>query len=128
MGAVYCAAVLGAAAVANAYHWPSRVAERYAQAQGMTVPEGGLIIAHGFAVPVLMAVAVGIVMTFIATRTRFGRYVFAIGGNPEAAELAGVNTRWVIMKVFILMGVLAAIAAAISTARLNRGDQRPGHA
>ncbi len=58
-------------------------------------------------------------MTFIATRRRFGRYVYAYGGNPDAAELAGINTRWPIMKTFILMGVLCAIAAAISSARLN---------
>ena len=41
----------------------------------------------------LIALGIGLVMTFIATRTRFGRYVYAIGGNPEAAELAGVNTK-----------------------------------
>lgn len=126
MALVYCGAVIATAAVANAYHWPTRVAQRYAEAEGIPIPDGGLIISHGFAVPVLMAVAVGIVMTFIATRTRFGRYVFAIGGNPEAAELAGVNTRWVIMKVFILMGILAAIAAAISTARLNAATNAQG--
>ena len=62
---------------------------------------------------------VTIVMTFIATRRRFGRYVYAYGGNPDAAELAGINTRWTIMKTFILMGVLCAIAGAISAARLN---------
>ena len=58
-------------------------------------PEGaeGLYFAHGFAYPMLIALAVGAVMTFVATRMRFGRYVYAIGGNPEAAELAGVNTR-----------------------------------
>jgi D-xylose transport system permease protein len=75
---------------------------------------------------VLIAVAVGIVMTFIATRTRFGRYVFAIGGNPEAAELAGINTRWVIMKIFMLMGLLAAIGASISSARLNAATNSLG--
>ena len=74
----------------------------------------------------LIALAVGIVMTFIATRTRFGRYVFAIGGNPEAAELAGINTRWVTVKVFMLMGVLAAISAAISSARLNAATNALG--
>jgi D-xylose transport system permease protein len=58
-------------------------------------------------------------MTFLATRRRFGRYVYAYGGNPEAAVLAGVNTRWLIMKAYILMGVLCAIAAAIGAARLN---------
>jgi D-xylose transport system permease protein len=58
-------------------------------------------------------------MTFVATRRRFGRYVYAYGGNPEAAELAGINTRWTIMKVYILMGFLCGIAAAIAAARLN---------
>ena len=50
------------------------------------MPDGGLFIAHGIAIPVLMAIAVGVVMTFITRRTRFGRYVFAIGGNPEARQ------------------------------------------
>ena len=126
VGGVFCVAVLAASAVANAYEWPSRIAQRYAEANGIPVPDGGLEIAHGFAVPVLIALVVGVVMTFVATRTRFGRYVFAIGGNPEAAELAGVNTRRVIMKVFIIMGVLAAIAAAISTARLNAATNAQG--
>ena len=92
----------------------------------ITIPEGGLFIAHGIAIPVLMAVAVGIVMTFITTRTRFGRYVFAIGGNPEAANLAGIKTRWITMKVFMIMGVLAAISAAISSARLNSATNSLG--
>src|SRR6185312_11113673 len=92
----------------------------------ITVPDGGLFIAHGIAIPVLIAVAAGAVMTFLATRTRFGRYVFAIGGNPEAAELAGINTRWVTMKIFMLMGFLAAIGAAISTARLNAATNAQG--
>ena len=122
----YCGGVLGAAALANAYHWPSRVAERYAEAQGIAIPEGGLLISHGFAVPVLIAISMGLIMTFVASRTRFGRYVFAIGGNPEAATLAGINTRRVIMQVFIIMGVLAAIAAAISTARLNAATNAQG--
>ncbi len=60
-------------------------------------------------------------MTFLATRRRFGRNVFAYGGNPDAAELAGINTRWTIMKTFILMGILCAISAAIASARLNGG-------
>ena len=45
--------------------------------------------------------------------------MYAYGGNPDAAELAGINTRWLIMRTYILMGVLCAIAAAISAARLN---------
>jgi D-xylose transport system permease protein len=67
-------------------------------------------------------------MTFIATRTRFGRSVYAIGGNPEAAELAGINTRRTILLVFALMGVLVAVGAVIQTARLNAATSALGTA
>ncbi|CCV11122.1 sugar ABC transporter permease [Mesorhizobium sp. STM 4661] len=126
LGVVACAAILGAVWIANSYPWPIGIVRQYAQQNGITVPEGGLFIAHGIAIPVLMAIATGIVMTFITRRTRFGRYVFAIGGNPEAAELAGINTRWVTMKVFMIMGVLAAISAAIASARLNASTNALG--
>ena len=121
-----CGIAIGAVWVANAYPWPVRIAQNYAEANGIPVPEGGLFIPHGIAIPVLIALGVGVVMTFISTRTRFGRYVFAMGGNPEAAELAGINTRWVTVKIFMLMGALCAIAAAISSARLNAATNAMG--
>ncbi len=126
LGTVTCAVILGAVWVANSYPWPVGIVRRYAQANNITIPEGGLFIAHGIAIPVLIAVAAGIAMTFVTNRTRFGRYVFAIGGNPEAAELAGINTRWVTMKIFMLMGALAAVGAMISTARLNAATNAQG--
>jgi D-xylose transport system permease protein len=101
--------VLGAVGYLNLYYLPERVAAE----------RGGGDIPFGLANPVLILIGVTLVITFIATRLRFGRYVFAIGGNPEAAELGGIKTRWVIMKSFILMGILVAIAAAVQTARLN---------
>jgi D-xylose transport system permease protein len=119
IGAVGCIVVLGAVWVANSYPWPPRLATQYAQERGIIEPEGGLIIPTGIANPVLIALGVAVVMTVLATRRRFGRYVFAIGGNPEAAVLSGVNTRRVIMGTFVIMGVLCAIAAVVSTARLN---------
>jgi D-xylose transport system permease protein len=121
-----CAAVLAVVLVANSYDLPPRVAERIAAARGLVVPPEGLSIAHGLAVPVLIAVGAGIVVTFLARRTRFGRYVFALGGNPEAAELSGVDTRRITVLVFVLMGVLCAVAAAISTARLNAATNAQG--
>ncbi len=125
LGSVSCAIILGAVWVANSYPWPIGIVRRYYQDQGLEVPEGAFI-AHGLAIPVLIAIVVGLVMTFISTRTRFGRYVFAIGGNPEAAELAGINTRWVTMKIFMLMGLLVSISAAVSTARLNAATNAQG--
>ncbi len=121
-----CAAVLAMVMVANAYALPAGIARRLTEAKGGTWPEGGLIIGHGLAVPVLMALGVGVVITFLANRLRFGRYVFAIGGNPEAAQLSGVNTRKVLMLVFGLMGVLVGISACISTARLNAATNAAG--
>lgn len=121
---VGAAVVVAATLVVNAYTLPPALANRYAQAHGIEVPAGG--ISFGYAVPVLIAIGVAIVMTFIAKRTRFGRYVFAIGGNPEAAELAGINTRLVTVAIFALMGFLASVSAAISTARLTSATNAQG--
>src|SRR5690606_16430062 len=126
LAVIGCGATIGAVWVANSYPWPVRIAENYAKAQGIAVPDGGLFIAHGIAIPVLIALGVGVVMAFLTTRTRFGRYVYAMGGNPEAAELAGINTRWVTVKIFMIMGALCAIAAAISSARLNAATNALG--
>jgi D-xylose transport system permease protein len=117
IGAVSSAAVLGLVRVFNAYKWPPALAERHAAATGTTIPPDGL--PAGIPWPILVLIGVAIVMTFVARRRKFGRFVYAIGGNPEATELAGINTRWTIMKTFILMGVLAAISAAVATARLD---------
>ncbi len=119
VGIVISAVTLGGVYIANSYKWPTGLATRYAQEHGITEPPGGLIIDSGIPWPVVIILGVALVMTFLATRRRFGRYVFAIGGNPEAAELGGINTRWTIMKTYILMGLLCAVSAAIASARLN---------
>jgi D-xylose transport system permease protein len=74
----------------------------------------------------VIAIAVGVAITILAKRMRFGRYVYAIGGNPDAAELSGVNTRRIIVLVFALMGALVGVAACISTARLNAATNSAG--
>lgn len=123
---VGCAVTLGIVATVNAYPWPSRIAESYAQEHNIPVPPDGLILGHGFAIPMLIAMAVGVIMTFMATRTRFGRYVYAIGGNPEAAELAGVNTRLITLLMFMTMGILAGVSACITAARLDAASNSLG--
>jgi D-xylose transport system permease protein len=112
-------AVIGVAAVANANYWPKGLAENYAAANGIAIPAGGLLIPSGFPWPILILIGVTIAMTFLANRRKFGRYVYAYGGNPDAAELGGINTRWTIMKLYMLMGLLCGIAAAVASARLN---------
>jgi len=120
LGALGCFAALAAVWVANAYPLPDNVADLYATERGIPIPSGGhLVIPTGVANPVLILIGVALLMTLLANRRKFGRYVYAIGGNPEAAELGGVNVRRTIMLTFTLMGVLTAVSAAIQTARLN---------
>ena len=73
----------------------------------------------GVAYPVVILIGVTLAMTYLSRRRRFGRYVYAYGGNPEAAELGGINTRRTVMLTFVLMGTLCALSAAVQTARLN---------
>jgi D-xylose transport system permease protein len=116
---ISCGLVLGAVWLANSYNWPDALARQYAQAHNIPIPPGGLQIPTGIAYPVLILIGVALLMTYLATRRRFGRYVFAIGGNPDAAELGGINVRWTIVLTYVLMGVLVAVSAAVQTARLN---------
>ncbi|MEO6018212.1 MAG: ABC transporter permease [Polaromonas sp.] len=81
---------------------------------------------QGIPIPVLIWAAVALVLSFIVHRTRFGRYVFAMGGNPEAAALVGIPVRRVTLMLFALIGVLITIAAVISIARLNAGTNSLG--
>jgi len=126
VAALTCGALIGAVLVVDAYPWPKGIVADYAKAHNITVPPDGLDISHGFAIPVLILAGVGIMMTFLLMRTRFGRYVFAIGGNPEAAALSGINTRWMTVKIFALMGMLAGLAAVVASARLNAGTNALG--
>ncbi len=80
----------------------------------------------GVANPVVILIGATLVITYLARRRRFGRYVYAYGGNPEAAELSGINTRRTVMLTFVLMGVLVAVSAAIQTARLNSATTNLG--
>ena len=83
-------------------------------------------IPRGIPVPVLIMICVVVSMSFLSKITRFGRYVFAIGGNLEAAELAGIAVKKITALVFMVMGILCAVAAVITTARLNAGANSMG--
>lgn len=118
LGVAGAAAVVGFVAIANAYKWPpGLIRQKVAADPGFVVPPGG--IESGIPGPILVVLLVTLVVTFIARRLRFGRAVYALGGNPDAAELAGINTRRTVMKTFILVGLLCGIAGAITSARLN---------
>lgn len=81
---------------------------------------------QGIPIPVLIWAAVAIGLSFIVHRTRFGRYVFAMGGNPDAAALVGIPVKRVTLGLFLLLGVLLTVAAVVSIARLNAGTNSLG--
>lgn len=110
--------ILGFIAILNSYQIPTRRLERMFEARGEVMPEG-FTAAYGLPISVLLLIAIAIAMTILAKRTRLGRYIFATGGNPDAAELSGINTRMLTVKVFALMGALCAISAVVASARLT---------
>jgi D-xylose transport system permease protein len=83
-------------------------------------------ISMGIPIPVLILIGVTVVMSAMASKHRFGRHVFAMGGNPESAELAGIDTRRLTVAVFALMGLLCGLASIVITARLNAGASVTG--
>ena len=117
LGGIAIALILGFVATMNSYPLSKGAVKRIFEGRGQEIPDYAVM--HGVAIPVLIVLIVAIVMTVIARRTKFGRYIFATGGNPEAAELSGINTKMLTVKVFSLMGVLTAIAAVIASARLG---------
>ncbi|HET7292965.1 MAG TPA: ribose ABC transporter permease [Vicinamibacteria bacterium] len=76
--------------------------------------------------PALVTAVVCLAAQFVLARTRFGRYVYAIGGNEEAARLSGVAVRFHKTAVYVLSGLASALAATILTARLNSAQPIAG--
>lgn len=118
MSGIIAAAIFGFVAILNAYQVPVRVLQRDFAARGEVMPEG-FTAAYGLPISVLLLAAIAIAMTIIARRTRLGRYIFATGGNPDAAALSGIDTRFLTVKVFAIMGVLCALSAVVASARLS---------
>ncbi len=117
MAGVAAAAIAGFIAILTNYSVPERVVARDPSRYGCEVAEGCTPV-YGLPISVLLLLAIAVAMTIIARRTRFGRYIFATGGNPDAAELSGINTRMLTVKIFALIGVLCAISAVVASSRL----------
>jgi putative multiple sugar transport system permease protein len=79
-------------------------------------------------IPVTLIILAVLILVYgvIMNRSVFGRHIYAIGGNLHAAELSGVKTRNVTFWLFVNMGVLAALAGLIFTARLNLAGPKAG--
>ncbi len=82
--------------------------------------------AGGVPIPVIFLLAVAMAGAFLTANTTFGRYLYAIGGNPDAARLSGINLKRYILVAFCLMGALAGIASILHTARVGSASPDAG--
>jgi inositol transport system permease protein len=85
---------------------------------------GGYIL--GIPMPVIIMIIVGIIMYVLLNHTKFGKYVYAIGGNQRAAVASGINVKKYLVIIYTLASVLAALAGIILAARLNAGQPTAG--
>jgi ribose transport system permease protein len=80
----------------------------------------------GIPIPTIIMIYVYIVAYAILKHTKFGRYVYAVGGNKEAARLAGINVNRTLLSVYIISGVLSAISGILLASRMNSGQPNAG--
>ena len=79
-----------------------------------------------FPIPILVMLVILIICFTLLYKTRYGRYIFAVGGNLTAAYVSGINTKRIICSVYVISGVLSALAGIITTARVTSGVTSTG--
>ena len=77
--------------------------------------------------PVLILIVVLVICFIVLYKTRFGRYVFATGGNPSSARVSGINVKRIICSVYMISGLLAGLAGIILTSRVTSGLAQSGN-
>jgi D-xylose transport system permease protein len=95
-------------------------------AVGLGIVTWYLNIARGIGWMFMLFVALVLVMHYMLTRTKWGRSVYAVGGNVEAARRAGINVRWVYTSVFMACSTLAAVGGILAASRLAAVSQSSG--
>jgi len=77
-------------------------------------------------VPLIGLLVLFFIFSFVTKNTVFGRHIYAIGGNSEAAQMSGINVARTTLLVFVLNGLMAAIGGILMTARLNAASVAAG--
>ena len=86
-----------------------------------------LVIDKGYPTVLIIMLVLSLLYNFICNRTIFGRSLYAIGGNRKAAALSGIKDRWSMFLAYTNMGLVAAVAALVYTARLNVATPKAGN-
>jgi ribose transport system permease protein len=96
----------------------------------MGFPDSFRVFGQGYLwkipVPVVVMIVIALIGSFILTRTYFGRYVFALGGNEEAARLAGVNVNVMKVTLFAICGFVSGITSVLLLSRVFAGQVSTG--
>jgi len=85
-----------------------------------------MILGGGMPVPVLVLLVVAVLGAFLTQNTTFGRYLYAIGGNPDAARLSGINIRQYILAAYCVLGLLVGVASLLHTGRVGSASPDAG--
>jgi ribose transport system permease protein len=80
----------------------------------------------GMPIPVLVMILIFAASYYILTQIRYGRYVYALGGNEDSARLSGINTQKIKTMVYVLSGIMAAISGIIVTSRIGSASPNAG--
>lgn len=93
-------------------------------------PKSFAVIGQGYLwiipVPVIIMIIVFFIGYVLISKTRFGRYVYGIGGNEEATRLSGINVKSTKYKIYMLESLLAALAGIVLLSRVNSGQPKAG--
>jgi len=94
------------------------------------LPEGFGFLGNGriwgIPFPTIVMIIIFVIAFIVLKYTRFGRYVYAVGGNIRAAKLAGIKTNLILISVYMISGVMAAIGGILLTSRINSGQPNSG--
>lgn len=80
----------------------------------------------GIPVPVIIMVIIFIIGFYLLTQVRYGRYVYALGGNEDSARLSGINTQKIKTLVYVISGIMASIGGIIVTSRIGSASPNAG--
>lgn len=114
--------------LARSWSGGAGIAIPYGEGEGLA-PEAFSILGeriYGIPVPAICFIILGIIFSVLLSKTKFGRHVYAVGGNETAAHLSGINVNKVKVLCFMLCGLMASIAGIIHAAQLSQGAPNAG--
>lgn len=106
--------------------WGQVIPKMVAICAGIIIITGILFQHKGYSIAMIVMLILTVVVSYISNNTKFGRYIYAIGGNKDAAALSGINVPKELVKMYVLHAVIVATAAMVCLGRLNSATAAAG--